>query len=109
MHPARHPPTPYPPPHQQMDLQALASAATYMPLPPTTYEENSNTSDLMESTTERSGTDAMIDPNLDGGDSVNQPPLEVIMEAARETTHEEELEKRIARVLKAAGEYPVNK
>lgn len=93
------------PPYQQMDLQALASAATFIPLPPTTYGESTNQSNALDSSNDQPGPEEMIDPNLDGVDSAAHAVLEGIVDAAgTQTAQEEELSERIAQVLKAAGE-----
>ena len=89
--------------YQHMDLQALASAATYMPLPPTTYGES-----------ESHGADAMIDPNLDGamdnnnntGQSAFQSTTEATSDQGREV---EEIETVVARALTAVGESDLHR
>lgn len=83
-------------PYQHMDLQALASAATYMPLPPTTYGESAN-----------QGSDAMIDPNLDAGtrDGVGQSTIQGTTEqASGESRDDDDIEKRVARALTSVSE-----
>lgn len=90
--------------HQQMDLQALASAATFIPLPPTTYGESSQ-HNAMELSNQQPGAEEMIDPNLDGVDSGAHAGLDGMVEAsAAQSAQDEELTERIAQVLKAAGE-----
>lgn len=91
-------------PYQQLDLQALASAATFIPLPPTTYGE-SGQHNAMDLSNQQPGAEEMIDPNLDGVDSGAHAGLDGIVEAtAAQSAQDEELTERIAQVLKAAGE-----
>lgn len=83
-------------PYQHMDLQALASAATYMPLPPTTYGE----SEIHEA-------DAMIDPNLDGVTGINggQSTFQGTIDPGGDQSRDlEEIETVVARALTAVGE-----
>ena len=92
-------------PYQQMDLQALASAATFIPLPPTTYGESTSPSNTLDLSNQHPGSEEMIDPNLDGGGATGHAGLEGIVDAtAAQTAQEEELTERIAQVLRAAGE-----